>query len=70
LVSFDGEDGAKIGKERILMVNKTDGHFILDKRVDVKSADDYTGKGPGGELGGGGHPNQSFGGNMPGMSGN
>jgi len=45
LVSFTDEQGAKTGKERILMVNSTEGHFILEKRVDVKSADDYTGKG-------------------------
>lgn len=64
LVSFTDEQGAKIGKERILMVNSTEGHFILEKRVDVKSADDYTGKGQGPGMGGmdsmgmggGGHP--------------
>jgi hypothetical protein len=65
LVSFTDEEGAKVGKNRILMVNSTEGHFILDKRVDVKSADDYTGKGQGPPMGGidsmpmgnPGHPN-------------
>ena len=31
-------------KEKILMQNQQGGHFIHDKRIDVKSADDYQGK--------------------------
>ncbi len=54
LVSFKDEEDARLGKDKILMVNNTEGHFILDKRVDVKSADDYQGKGMGmGNAGGG-----------------
>jgi hypothetical protein len=34
--------------------NATEGHFILEKKVDVKSADDYQGKQGGGMGGGGG----------------
>jgi len=41
LVSFTDEDEAKDKKEAILNRNFENGHFILDKRVDVKSADDY-----------------------------
>ena len=47
-IDFDEED-ALAGKEEILRVNREKGHFILDKRVDVKSADDYQGKIDGGE---------------------
>jgi hypothetical protein len=41
LVSFQDEQGAIDAKQRILNVNRNPGHFILEKRVDVKSADDY-----------------------------
>jgi len=34
-------------KEKIILQNQQGGHFIHDKRVDVKSADDYQGKMPG-----------------------
>lgn len=45
LLSFKDEEAAKQAKAGILDLNRTDGHFILNKRVDVKSADDYGGKG-------------------------
>jgi hypothetical protein len=41
LVSFTDEQAAVDAKHRILQVNRQPGHFILEKRVDVKSADDY-----------------------------
>lgn len=44
-MAFKDEEEAKIMKEQIVQQNNTTGHFILDKRVDVKSADDYQGKG-------------------------
>lgn len=59
LLSFSDEDEAQQIKRSIIGQNKTEGHFILDKRVDVKSADDHQGKGEGGgnmgHGGGGGH---------------
>ena len=47
LLSFGDEDEAQEAKQKILQKNqnRAEGHFILDKRVDVKSADDYQGKG-------------------------
>jgi hypothetical protein len=40
-------------KEKILTQNVVGGHYILDKKVDVKSADDYQGKPQmGGMMGG------------------
>lgn len=55
LVAFTDEEEAVVKKQEILGKNKLDGHFILDKRVDVKSADDYQGKGGFGDnMGGGG----------------
>jgi RNA recognition motif-containing protein len=44
LVAFKDEEEAIAGKDEILGINKGKGHYILDKRVDVKSADDYQGK--------------------------
>ena len=41
LLSFNDEDEAQQIKRSIIGQNKTDGHYILDKRVDVKSADDH-----------------------------
>lgn len=41
LLSFSDEDEAQQIKRSIIGQNKTEGHFILDKRVDVKSADDH-----------------------------
>lgn len=41
LVSAKDEQDAVNVKERVLDCNKHNGHFILEKRVDVKSADDY-----------------------------
>jgi RNA-binding protein Musashi len=41
LVSFTDEPEACKKKDTILGLNKQGGHFILEKRVDVKSADDY-----------------------------
>ena len=32
------------------MQNHIDGHFILDKKVDVKSAEDNQGKNEGGQI--------------------
>lgn len=40
---FKDEDEAQKMKEIILQNNKK-GHVILDKKVDVKSADEYQGK--------------------------
>lgn len=48
-MSFKDEDEAKQKKEQILGQNYQ-GHFILDKKVDVKSADDYQGKVMGGSF--------------------
>ena len=45
LVQFSDEQEAQDKKREILNRNKAEGHFILEKRVDVKSADDYQGKG-------------------------
>ena len=47
LLSFPDEEEAVDAKGKILGKNKDLGHIILDKRVDVKSADDYQGKTPG-----------------------
>ena len=41
LVSFRDEQHAIEMKQVILNKNRNPGHFILEKRVDVKSADDY-----------------------------
>lgn len=41
LVSFKDEAQAIEMKASILQKNRNPGHFILEKRVDVKSADDY-----------------------------
>jgi len=54
LLSFNDEDEAQQVKRSIIGQNKTEGHYILDKRVDVKSADDHQGRGDGGQMGGGG----------------
>ena len=45
---FTDDDEAQKMKDQIIHTNATQGHFILEKKVDVKSADDYQGKGPGG----------------------
>lgn len=47
MVAFKDEEDAAKGREEILNVNKEKGHYILDKRVDIKSADDYQGKAEG-----------------------
>ena len=47
-MAFADEEAAVGGKAEILALNKGKGHYILDKRVDVKSADDYQGKVEGG----------------------
>ena len=57
LLSFNDEDEAQQIKRSIIGQNKTEGHYILDKRVDVKSADDHQGRGEGGNMGGGGGGN-------------
>jgi len=46
-MAFKDEEEAQRMKEDILAQNRdpTRGHYILDKKVDVKSADDYSGKG-------------------------
>lgn len=41
LLSLPDEQGAIDMKQSILGKNRSPGHFIMDKRVDVKSADDY-----------------------------
>jgi len=41
LVSFADESEAIDAKQQILQQNRDKGHFIMEKRVDVKSADDY-----------------------------
>ena len=41
---FNNDDEAAEKKREILDINARDGHYILDKKVDVKSADDYQGK--------------------------
>lgn len=41
---FKDEDEADKMKDDIINQNYTQGHIILDKKVDVKSADDYQGK--------------------------
>lgn len=58
-MTFTDEDQAQQMKEKILAQNVIGGHYILDKKVDVKSADDYQGKPPG-MMGGpaGGFPGQ------------
>ena len=38
---FENRDKAQDGKQRILDINGGRGHLINDKKVDVKSADDY-----------------------------
>ena len=45
LIFKDDDEAAKM-KDLILNVNKDHnrGHYILEKKVDVKSADDYQGK--------------------------
>ena len=69
-MAFKDEDEAKKAKEQILSQNNYHGHNILGKKVDVKSADDYQGKGAGGGMnpmmggfGGGGVPPFMGGGN-------
>ena len=50
-------------KRSIIAQNKQEGHHILDKRVDVKSADDHQGRGEGGNnMGGGRGENHHHGG--------
>lgn len=48
-MQFENREKALINKEKILAVNKdpSRGHFINDKKVDVKSADDYKKPQPG-----------------------
>ena len=41
---FKDEEEAEYYKEKILAQNKDPGHFILEKKVDVKSADDHQAK--------------------------
>ena len=41
---FKDEDEAQKNKDIVISDNAHPGHFILDKKVDVKSADDYQGK--------------------------
>ena len=66
LLSFADEDQASQVKRRIITTNKQEGHHIMDKRVDVKSADDHQGRGDGGHGGmgnnnhGGHHHNNHF----------
>jgi hypothetical protein len=43
-MAFKDEEEAQKMKEQILSQNEYQGHYILEKKVDVKSADDYQGK--------------------------
>lgn len=43
-MTFNDDDEAALRKQDILNENLNPGHFILEKKVDVKSADDYQGK--------------------------
>lgn len=40
-MTFKDEEEAQRAKDQIINQNSYQGHFILDKQVDVKSADDY-----------------------------
>jgi RNA recognition motif-containing protein len=40
LLTFKDEDEANVVKKKIIMQNQKEGHWILDKKVDVKSAED------------------------------
>lgn len=46
LITFKDEDEAQLLKKKIIMQNQQEGHFILDKKVDVKSAEDNQGGKP------------------------
>ena len=43
MVLQDDDEATRI-KDKIIYQNSKEGHYILDKKVDVKSADDYQGK--------------------------
>lgn len=42
-MQFENQEKAQYHKQKMVNINKdkSQGHFINDKRVDVKSADDY-----------------------------
>ena len=40
-MQFENKEKAQDGKQKILETNAGKGHFINEKKVDVKSADDY-----------------------------
>jgi hypothetical protein len=40
-MQFENKEKAQDGKQKILETNASKGHFINEKKVDVKSADDY-----------------------------
>jgi RNA recognition motif-containing protein len=44
LLSFKDEEDAQNLKKKIIMQNVNEGHYILNKQVDVKSAEDTQGK--------------------------
>lgn len=44
---FETHEKAQENKLRIIAINTDKGHFINNKRVDVKSADDYQKPAPG-----------------------
>jgi hypothetical protein len=47
-MQFDNKDKAQENKVKIISINQTQkGHVINDKKVDVKSADDYVKPQPG-----------------------
>jgi hypothetical protein len=46
LITFKDEDEAQLLKKKIIMTNQQEGHYILDKKVDVKSAEDNQGGKP------------------------
>ena len=67
LLSFTSEDEAQQIKRRIIGINNNKqegGHYIMDKRVDVKSADDHHGNRDGGQMGGGGGGGSNHGGHQ------
>jgi RNA recognition motif-containing protein len=64
-MSFKDEEEALKAKEQIIQQNQYPGHIILDKKVDVKSADDYHDKKT---IGGAGLPPGMMGA-FPGMPG-
>lgn len=66
-MSFKDEEEAQRAKEQIINQNQYPGHIILDKKVDVKSADDFHDKKQGGMGPSGLPPGMMPGFGVPGM---